>query len=63
LNPQLFEHLDGKAELRRGSWQDRAEARKWMSLFYHKAVVGNGSVTSLPPSRKLQKRACGGRLW
>jgi hypothetical protein len=42
LNPQLFEHLDGKTELRGGSEQDRAEAREWMSLFWHEAVVGEG---------------------
>jgi hypothetical protein len=33
--------LDGKTELRGGSDQDRAEAKEWMSLFWHEAVVGS----------------------
>ena len=37
---QLIKYLDGKTELRGGSDQDRAEAREWMSLFRHEAVVG-----------------------
>ena len=36
---QLIKYLDGKMELRGGSDQDRAEAREWMSLFWHAAVV------------------------
>ena len=36
---QLIKFLDGKVELRGGSDQDRAEAREWMSLFWHEAVV------------------------
>jgi hypothetical protein len=36
---QLIKYLDGKAELKGGSEQDRAEAREWMSLFWHEAVV------------------------
>ena len=36
---QLIKYLDGKTELRGGSEQDRAEAREWMSLFWHEAVV------------------------
>jgi hypothetical protein len=35
---QLIKYLDGKTELRGGSKQDRAEAREWMSLFWHEAV-------------------------
>ena len=41
---QLIRYLDGKTELRGGSDQDRAEAREWMSLFWHEGVVGEGSV-------------------
>ena len=37
---QLIKYLDGKTELRGGSDQDRAEAREWISLFWHEAVVG-----------------------
>jgi hypothetical protein len=37
---QLIKYLDGKTELRGGSEQDRAEAREWMSLFWHEAVLG-----------------------
>jgi hypothetical protein len=32
---RLIRYLDGKIELRGGSEQDRAEAREWMSLFWH----------------------------
>jgi hypothetical protein len=38
---RLIKYLDGKTELRGGSDQDRAEAREWMSLFWHEAVVGD----------------------
>jgi hypothetical protein len=38
---QLIKYLDGKTELRGGSKEDRAEAREWMSLFWHEAVVGD----------------------
>ncbi len=36
---QLIKFLDGRLELRGGSSQDHAEAREWMSLFWHEAVV------------------------
>ena len=36
---QLIKYLDGRTELRGGSPQDREKARKWMSLFWHQAVV------------------------
>jgi hypothetical protein len=36
---QLVKYLDGKLELRGGSTQDHVEAREWMSLFWHEAVV------------------------
>ena len=36
---ELIKYLDGKTELRGGSDQDRADAREWISLFWHEAVV------------------------
>ena len=39
---QLIRYRDGKTELRGGSEQERAEAREWMSMFWHEAVVGDG---------------------
>jgi hypothetical protein len=30
---------DGKLELRGGSKEEREEAREWLSLFWHEAVV------------------------
>ncbi len=36
---QLIRYLNGKTELRGGSEQDRAEAREWMSMFWHEAGV------------------------
>jgi hypothetical protein len=36
---RLIKFLDGKLELRGGSAHDHAEAREWMSLFWHEAVV------------------------
>ncbi len=35
----LVKFLDGKLELRGGSKDDRLEAREWISLFMHEAVV------------------------
>jgi hypothetical protein len=40
---QLIKYLDGKTELRGGSDQDRAQARGWISMFWHTALVGDGS--------------------
>jgi hypothetical protein len=40
---RLIKYLDGRTELRGGSNQDRAEAREWISLFWHEGVVGDGS--------------------
>ena len=37
---RLIKYLDGHSELKGSSDQDRAEAREWMSLFWHEAVVG-----------------------
>ena len=39
---QLIKYLDGKAELRGGSKEDRLAAREWISLFWHEAVVREG---------------------
>jgi hypothetical protein len=35
----LIKRLDGKLELKGGSKEDHAEAREWLSLFWHEAVV------------------------
>ena len=40
---KLVEHLDGKLELMGGSKEDRGEVREWISLFWHEAVVVDGS--------------------
>ena len=40
---QLIRSLDGKTELRGGSKEDRLAAQEWISLFWHTAVVGDGS--------------------
>jgi hypothetical protein len=39
---QLIRYLNGRTELRGGSKEDQAEAREWISLFWHEAVVGDG---------------------
>jgi hypothetical protein len=36
---KLVKCLDGKLELKGGSREERGEAREWMSLFWHEAVV------------------------
>ena len=36
---KLIKRLDGRLELRGGSKDDRGEAREWLSLFWHEAVV------------------------
>ena len=38
---KLVKHLNGKLELRGGSKVDRGEAKEWISLFWHEAVVGD----------------------
>jgi len=40
---RLMKFLDGKWELCGGSENDRTEAREWISLFLHDAVLGDGS--------------------
>lgn len=39
---RLVKRLDCRFELRGGSERDRAEAREWISLFLHEAVVVRG---------------------
>ena len=39
---RLIKYLDGKTELKGCSDQDRAEAREWISLFWHKGLGGDG---------------------
>jgi hypothetical protein len=36
---KLVKRLDGKLELKGGSKEERGEAREWLSLFWHEAVV------------------------
>jgi hypothetical protein len=36
---RLIKYLNGKVELSGGSEQERAEAREWVSLFWHEAVI------------------------
>jgi len=36
---KLIKYLDGKMELKGGSKEDHADAREWISLFWHEAVV------------------------
>ena len=39
---RLVKYLDGKLELKGGSKEEVQEAREWLSLFWHEAVVGEG---------------------
>lgn len=36
---QLVRFADGRLELRGGSKEDHGEAREWISLFWHEAVI------------------------
>ena len=38
---QLIQYPDGRTELRGGSKDDRSEAKEWISLFMHEAIVRN----------------------
>jgi hypothetical protein len=40
---RLIKYLDGKVELKGGSKEDRLAAHEWISLFWHEAVVREGS--------------------
>jgi len=45
---RLVKHLDGSLELLGGSPSDHTEAKEWLSLFFHEAVVrgvGVGTAT------------------
>jgi hypothetical protein len=53
---QLIKYLDGKVELRGGSKEDRLAAREWISLFWHEAVVGDGSGRRTSESPCIQNR-------
>ncbi len=37
---QLIRYLNGRAELRGGSKDDRLAAQEWISMFWHEAVLG-----------------------
>jgi hypothetical protein len=49
---KLVKHLDGKLELMGGSKADRGEAKEWISLFWHEAVVGDELPRSQQQIRK-----------
>lgn len=36
---KLVKHLDGKLELKGGSKEEHGEAKEWLSLFWHEALV------------------------
>jgi hypothetical protein len=36
---RLVRYLDGGLELKGGSKEDRGEAKEWLSLFWHEALV------------------------
>jgi len=39
---KLVKHWNGRLELKGGSREEVGEAREWLSLFWHEAVVGEG---------------------
>ena len=41
---QLIRYLNGRIVLRGGSEQDRAEVKKWMSMFWPEALIKSGIV-------------------
>jgi len=43
---RLIKYLDAKVELKGESKEDRLAAHEWISLFWHKAVVGKNSWTA-----------------
>lgn len=55
---RLIKFLDGKLELRGGSARDHAEAREWMSLFWHEAVFRYvpGNVNIRRPAGTTNRR-------
>jgi hypothetical protein len=49
---QLLKNTDCTYELRGGSDDDRAQAREWISLFFHEAVIRErGTFGSAVPER------------
>jgi hypothetical protein len=36
---KLIQRLDGKLELKGGSKEEHGEAKEWLSLFWHEALV------------------------
>ena len=38
---RLVRYLDGKVQLLGGSAEDFTQAKEWISMFWHEAVVGN----------------------
>ncbi len=47
---QLLKNADCTYELRGGSDDDRAQAREWISLFFHEAVVRERGLSGVRPS-------------
>ena len=43
---RLVKRLDGKLEMKDGSEEDRAEARKWVAAFLCKPVADSGRETT-----------------
>ena len=48
---QLVRYLDGKVELLGGSSEDFTQAKEWISMFWHEAVV------NVPPGQRQRARA------
>ena len=46
---RLIKFLNGKWELRGGSENDRAEAKEWISLFWHEAIFDDGVAKKATP--------------
>jgi hypothetical protein len=62
---RLLARFDGRAELRGGSDSERTEAKEWISLFLHEAVLHDqhrskckSSLLSLPPRETENPRRC-----
>ena len=48
---RLIKYLDGKMELVGGCAGDRTQAKEWISMFCHEAMVGTGFGASKRPVR------------
>ena len=53
---KLVKYLDGKLELKGGSKDDHADAREWISLFWHEAVVKTQSPSGAPGQNPAQQK-------